>query len=267
MDVVKKKKFRFDYLIISSGSKYALPFKEQDVVLMTRAEHLLERYEKLKKAKRVLVAGGGLVGVELVGEILDKYKDKEIIIVHAKERLLERNNFKAGEYARIYFENNGVEVIFNRRLKNMKGKFCVLDDGKRIDVDMVFLCTGITPNYNFMKNKYKNYLDEKGNISVSSFLNLKNRENIFVCGDVAGVKEEKTAQNAERQAAVVVKNIFALENGLPLKNYQIKQNFLVISLGKYRGILSRGNFVLTGVVPALMKFLIEKKEMVKKLYL
>ena len=73
----------------------------------------------------------------------------------------------------------------------------------------------------------------------------------------------KTAQNAERQAKVVVKNITAMEDKNNLMPYQGKKTPLVVSLGKYIGILDLGNFVITGFLPAFLKYLIEKREMNK----
>ena len=76
---------------------------------------------------------------------------------------------------------------------------------------------------------------------------------------------KKTARNAKRQAEIVIKNIYALERNKKLLVYTCKKTPLVISLGKYNGIYSHGKFVFTGVIPALMKALIEKWEMWKKI--
>ena len=128
---------------------------------------------------------------------------------------------------------------------------------------MAFLCTGITPNYDFMKKSFRDKLNSKGFIKVNEHLQLEGYDNIFAVGDVSNRAEEKTAQNAERQARVVVKNIFALEKNGNLIQYHSKRTPLVISLGKCNGILSFGNFVLTGFIPALLKLFIEKREMRK----
>ena len=58
----------------------------------------------------VLIIGGGLVGVELAGEILWKYgAEKEITIVHAREKLMERNPEKAIRFAENYLKRRGVK--------------------------------------------------------------------------------------------------------------------------------------------------------------
>ncbi|MBS3099273.1 FAD-dependent oxidoreductase [Candidatus Pacearchaeota archaeon] len=257
---IGKQKIEFDYLVIASGSNYNAPFKEQRVVFSMRAEHLKDCYNVLCRARRVLIIGGGLVGVELAGEILDKYDNKEIIIVHSNDRLIERNSRKASDYAENYLKSRGVKILFEERMIDKKGCFCIMQSGKKVRADLVFLCTGIKQNYYFVDKKY---LGERG-IKVNNHLQLIGKKNIFACGDVSDINEEKTAQNAERQADVVYHNICNLEKGKKLCEYKSKITPLVISLGKNKGIFSKRDFVMTGFVPALMKSWIEKWEMYKK---
>ena len=254
----------YDYLVIASGSSYEAPFKEQRVVTATRAAHLRDYYDVLCKSKKVLIVGGGLVGVELAGEILDKYEDKEITIVHSGERLIARNNRKATSYAVDYLRRKGVKILYRQRMIDKKGRFCIMESGKKVEADLVFLCTGIKPNFEFMKGEFRKFLNNNGQIEVNEFLQLRGMDNVFAIGDITGIEEEKTAQNAERQAEVIVHNICNIERRIELCKYRAKVTPLVISLGKYNGILTKGDFVLTGRIPALMKAWIERWEMYKK---
>ncbi|MBI5804292.1 FAD-dependent oxidoreductase [Candidatus Pacearchaeota archaeon] len=261
---LKNKTMKFDYLAICSGSSYNAPFKEQRVVTATRAKHLLDCYETLCDADKVLIAGGGLVGVELAGEIYDRYQDKAVTIVHAKERLMERTTERASSYAENYLRKKGAKFLFDERVvKKTRDKY-VTNKGKKIKADIVFLCTGITPNFDFMKSKLNSCLNKKGCIEVNEHLQLINNKNIFAAGDINDKSEEKTAQNAERQAKVVVKNIIAMEEDKPLLKYKTKKTPLVISLGKHNGLFVYKNFTITGRIPGLLKGMIEKKEMAKK---
>ena len=58
-------------------------------------------------------------------------------------------------------------------------------------------------------------------------MQLEGYNNIFVAGDVASLSMEKTAQNAEKQGKLVVKNIFALEKDSELTKYNVRQTPLV----------------------------------------
>merc|ERR1719461_97429 len=75
---------KFDYLVIATGSAYAFPFKVQK----GKKDNQMKVYEKIAeeidKAKKILIVGGGPVGLELAGEISDKYdKKKEVTILHS----------------------------------------------------------------------------------------------------------------------------------------------------------------------------------------
>ena len=258
---VNGKEILFDYLVICSGSRYEPPFKEQEIVMANRAEYLKNSYEDLKAAKRVVIVGGGLVGVELAGEILDVYKDKEVKIIHAGEKLIDRNSEKAIRYAEKRLVKNGAKILFNEKLKDVRNGFCVTDAGTRLKADLVFLCNGIKPNYEFMP---RGWLNEKHQVKVNWFLQVEGFRNVFAAGDITSIAEEKTAQNAKRQARVVARNILALEYGRDLAEYVSKRTPMVISLGKWSGIYDNGKTVMTGLIPAFMKWAIKKKEVLEK---
>lgn len=258
---VKGKKIRFDYLIIASGSRYDLPIKEQNVIIATRLSRLKSYYEKLCRAKRVLIIGGGIVGVELSAEIATHYKDKEITIVHSGERLMPRNDIKTSSYAENFLGKRGVKIIFNDRVEKVSGKRCVTKNGLKLGADLVFICTGIKLNYEFMKKNFSSKIDSDGNLRVNKYLQLEGQNNIFVAGDVAGIKEEKTAQNAEFHAGRVICNIKCLNKKKRIKEYKSMKRIMVISLGKWDGIIEYGSFVFTGLFPGILKTLVEKREM------
>ncbi len=261
---IGSRKMMFDYLAICSGSTYSSPIKDRDPVMDLRAKNLRSYYDKLCKSKRVLIIGGGLVGIELAGEILSKYEDKKIILVHSKDRLMERNPEKASRYAKRYLEKRGVEIIYNEKVIKGKDKIFSTDRGRKIKSDLAFLCTGIIPNFELMKKNFSSKLNERNQVKVNEYLQLVGERKIFAAGDVNDLNVEKTAQNAQLQAKIVVNNIYALENGRELASYIFKKTPLVISLGKYNGIYCHGNFVFSGFIPALIKVFIEKWEMWKR---
>jgi NADH dehydrogenase FAD-containing subunit len=262
---VGKRKIKFDYLAISSGSKYSFPFKEHDALITSRANRLRNHYEDLHNSKNVLIIGGGLSGVELAAEIATKCHDKKITIVHAMDRLIERQPEKASEYAKRFLEKKGVKIIFNELIKGnrkvrSKENFFT-DRGKKIESDIAFLCVGITPNSDFIRKSFPKLVDKKGYASTDESLNLKGFRNIFVGGDVTDIKEEKTAQNSIEHAKVIASNIINLERGKPLNKYVHKERAMILSLGRHRGILTYKNFVIAGIIPSMIKRHIQNKEM------
>ena len=106
-----------------------------------------------------------------------------------------------------------------------------------------------------------NLLDERGFVKVNDYMQVTGKKNLFAVGDVNNQKEEKTAQAAEAQAEVVIKNILDLENRNSLIKYEHKEKPLVISLGRWHGILTYKHFSYFGMIPGLLKRLIEFKAM------
>ncbi len=262
---VNNQNISFDYLALCSGSTYASPIKESHKVIPLRTKSLSLASERLRKAKSVLLIGAGLVGVELVAEIMEKYPEKKITIVHASSKILERNHPKTRKYVLKYFAKKKVKLILNEKVMSGKGNTYTTNKGTKIKADLTFFCTGITPSSHYLRNSSlkKSLL---GNcIVVSKFLQLQHHLNIFSAGDVNNTSVEKTAQNAEEQAKVIAYNILALEKNIPFKEYQEKSTPLVISLGKNKGIFEYHNIIVTGFLPGILKSFIEWKEMRKYL--
>ena len=258
------KSFDFDYLIIASGSRYEAPIKEHNLIGVARAKELIMYHDKVQKAKNISIVGGGLVGVELAAEICTVYKNKKITIVHSKSELIDRNHSKARKYAKRFLERRGVKILFGEYAHKTKDKEIITRNGKSLESDVSFLCTGVKPNYEFIKGKLSSILDERNYVKVNEFLQVEGYKNILSGGDIANIKEEKTAQAAEKQARVIVKNIVNLEKKNKLEKYSPKKKPMLISLGKYDGILDNGNFAIVGFIPAFLKFFVEWKGMRKR---
>jgi len=261
--IINNKRITFDYLVIGSGSSYGLPIKEEDIVIATRASHLRHSHEDLEKAKTVLIIGGGLVGVELAAEIICHYKNKNITIIHSKDRLIERNKISASTYTEKFLKERGVKILFNEKFIKKVKKEYITDKGTKIKADIVFLCTGIKPNFQLLKNNFKESLNERNQIRVNSYLQAENSKNIFAGGDIVNIQEEKTAQNAEHHAKIIVKNINAIENKESLEEYKVQARPMIISLGKWCGIFIYKNLMFKGILPGILKNIVEFKEMMK----
>lgn len=80
--ILDKETVFFDYLVIASGSSYQSLIKDENVTDNLRSENLSRQALAVKESKDILIVGGGVVGVELAGEIAAKYDDKNITIVH-----------------------------------------------------------------------------------------------------------------------------------------------------------------------------------------
>jgi NADH dehydrogenase FAD-containing subunit len=265
--VVDDRDIPFDYLVINSGSTYQPPFKESRLIGSARGNTLRESYTSIRKAKKIMVIGGGLVGVELAAEIVSHFPGKEVILVHSQSTVISRFPKKAVRYVEQFLRDNGVTVLCGERVVGHKGQMFVTDQNKEIEVDLAFLCTGIQPNSGFMKENYSDCITPLGYVRTNDFLQLQGEviyPNIFVAGDVADVREEKLAQTAEKMAGVVVNNILCMERGKKPEKYTSPLSRpVLISLGKYHGVFVYGNFAVTGPLPALLKEAVEWKTLMR----
>jgi NADH dehydrogenase len=176
---------------------------------------------------------------------------------------MERNPERASQYAKNLLEKKGVHILLGEKVLSLKDNELKTQSGKKIQAELVFACTGIAPNFEFLTTEFHDILNEKRFIKVNAHQQVAGQDHIFAAGDIADIGEEKTAQNAKRQAKIVIENIQRKEKGKELLSYVSKKTPMVISLGKWKGILVRNNKVTTGIFPAILKRIIEKMEMRK----
>lgn len=259
---VRQQNILFDILVIASGSRYNTPIKEKNLVLASRTREFQQYAQKLVYAQTILIIGGGIVGVELAAEIVLHFPGKQLILVHSKEKLMERTPLKAQQYAQQFLQKRGVDIIFDEKVIQHHDHHYQTNKGRKISCNLAFLCTGITPNSEHL-GICSSYLNEKKLLNVNEFLQVEGHSHIFAAGDITAIPEEKTAQAAEQQAAVVAENILRQYQEKPMKAYLPRQKAMVISLGKWDGIFWYHHLVFTGIIPGMLKRLIEWKTMRK----
>lgn len=256
-----KQEINYDYLSITSGTRYNTPIKDPCLVIASRSCELNKYIKKLNKAKNILIIGGGIVGVELAAEIAQKYPEKKIQLVHSHSTLINRTPKRSQRYSQQYLVKAGVSIIFNERVEYNNGKY-ISTAGQEFPGDLIFMCTGVMPNYEHL-GYYTPCLNLEKYLQVNEYLQVKGAENVFAAGDIVALHEEKTAQAAEKQAEIVAKNILHHIYKERLERYEQKTKPMVISLGKNDGIFIYKQFVLTGFIPGLLKRIIEQKTMMR----
>lgn len=251
-------KITYDYLIISTGIKYPIFLDDQENVFTLKSStSAIQINQKIVNAKQVLIIGGGLIGTEIAGELVTKMKDKHVTIVHSKERLIERNPTKASSYAQKFLERKGAKIIFNEKIVRHEGRIFISNKGSQIEADLAIWCAGIRWSPDYLNGFDPQIFTNKGALKVNDHLQLHGFENIFVGGDVCSVSEEKTAQNARIHGSFIVKNMRKLMTNKRIISYKPKKRIMVISLGAWSGILIYGKIVFTGMVPGILKYIVQ----------
>ena len=105
--------------------------------------------------KRVVVVGGGLLGLEAAYGLAKA--GAPVTLIHLMDRLMERQlDVSAAELLKSLVERKGVKVLLNANTARIHGETRVeaieLSDGRRIDADAVIFAAGIRPNVALAKD-------------------------------------------------------------------------------------------------------------------
>jgi nitrite reductase [NAD(P)H] large subunit len=99
--------------------------------------------------KRVVVVGGGLLGLEAAHGLAKA--GASVTLIHLMDRLMERQlDAPAAELLKTLVERKGIKVLLNANTARLHGATRVdgveLTDGRRIEADAVIFAAGIRPN-------------------------------------------------------------------------------------------------------------------------
>jgi NADH dehydrogenase FAD-containing subunit len=191
----------FDYLVLAFGSIQQWPFQANQNEKEKQVNSLQDVNNKIKQAKRVLFVGGGAVGSETAGEFASDFPDKKITLLTNGDRLLSTmDNAFSTRVLNILKEKN-VDVIFNDRVElanveNFKTQRVKTKNGKEIEFDAYFVCTGIKPYKEILENSgLSAWLNPNGYVKVKNTLQVADEKNVFALGDCCdlGPDEPKLA--------------------------------------------------------------------------
>jgi len=107
------------------------------------------------RKKRVVVVGGGLLGLEAAYGLAKA--GTPVTLIHLMDRLMERQlDAPAAELLKTLVERKGIKVLLNANTARVHGEKFVegigLVDGRRIDADAVIFAAGIRPNVALAKD-------------------------------------------------------------------------------------------------------------------
>lgn len=179
---------KFDKLIIATGSKSFLPpiqGNDLENVFTLRNTKDLKRIKKsLKTSKKVVVIGGGLLGLEAAWEF--KLHGAEVVVVDNSSNVLSRQLDKEGsKILQKCIEDSGIEIklegLTEKLLGNKKVEKVVFKDNTSIECDMVVFSVGVRANTNIADNTS---IDIDRGILVNENMQTSVAD-IYACGDVA----------------------------------------------------------------------------------
>jgi NADH dehydrogenase FAD-containing subunit len=129
------KTLSYDILALCSGYYYSEPIKGDTIkVEQDRKKQMQDYYKRIQEANKILVAGGGPAGIEIIGELIHYHPTKQLCVVTKGERLLPHFPVEAAKYAEDYLKKHNVEIHYNVTYTEDYSK----DNG----YDLTFTCLG-----------------------------------------------------------------------------------------------------------------------------
>jgi NADH:quinone reductase (non-electrogenic) len=266
----KRGEMAYDQLVLALGSKtnrdmiprseYAFTFKTLADALLLR-NHVIERFERAdvetdpqQKSQLLtfVVIGGGLVGVELLGE-LTAFVDSitpfyehvnraevRFVLLQAGDRIMPEIEVTLAEYAAgVLSRRHGVELQVNTRVRAIEpGRVHLTEEA--IAADTIVLAAGTVPNP--VAAGLPVQKDKSGRIVVEPTLRCHSHPEVWALGDCASVPASDgspcpgLAQHALRQAKLLAGNIVAALDGRPPRPFAYQSLGVMGSLGRYRGV-------------------------------
>ncbi|MBD8035828.1 NAD(P)/FAD-dependent oxidoreductase [Solibacillus sp. A46] len=280
------KTLQYDTLVVALGSQtgfFGIPGLEENSFVLKSVdeanairEHIEARIKEYAKTKdeadaTIVIGGGGLTGVELVGEIVDhfpkvaekygvQFEDLKIKLVEAGPKILPVFPDNLIERATTSLQKRGVEFITSTPVTGVEGNVIQLKDREPIVANTLVWTGGVAPLPIVGES---GLAADRGKATINDFLQSTSHPEVFVIGDASAhipnpgdrPTYAPTAQVAWQQGEVAGYNIFAQIKGADLKEFKFTNSGTLGSLGRKDGIATIGanNTQLVGLPASLMK--------------
>ena len=253
------------------GSSNALTFKTMADALVLR-NHLIEQFERADAAGdqvtrsgclTVVVIGGGLVGVELLGELTAFADDvlrfyprirREEVCFHlfeAGRRILPEIDDDLAIVAARVLERRGADLRVSTPVRAIEaGRVHVAD--KTIEAGTIVLAAGIVPSV--VASAIPVLHDDRGRIAVDESMRSRSDARVWALGDCASIPGPDgrpypaLAQHTVREARQLAGNIQAVIEGRTPTPFVYNPLGTMASLGHTRAVARVLGVRLTGFV-------------------
>jgi NADH dehydrogenase FAD-containing subunit len=240
-----------DYLVLATGTAYPFPAKFLEDETAVAAARLQRLREDLTRCERVLLVGGGPVGLELAGELTSAFPGLGITVVDQADDVLTTGDFlpELRAAVRTQLAERGVEFVTGAPLAFLPptdvgtyGQFTVeTADRRPVRAQMWFRCFGSRPQTGYLDEDLAASRRPDGRLRVTDTLTVVGQDTVFAIGDITDVPESKRASAALEHAAVVAQNITDLIEGRrPSARYRAAEERIVLPLGPTGGASQLG---------------------------
>lgn len=235
-------KIQYEKLVLATGSAAVMPpiqgADKKGVFLVRKKRDYLESLkDTLLKSEKIVILGGGYIGVEVADELIKS--NKNVTIVEMMDTLLPTMDAEFGNEVKNILSGLGCQIVTSKSIQKILGDNSVtgveLDDGSVIPCDMLIVSCGYKPNLELAKKMNLVVEDGKG-ILVDDYLRTSDK-NIFAIGDCAAKYDYFTgefsnimlASTAMAEGRLVGSNLFSIK---VIRKYQGVLGTFATKIGK-----------------------------------
>lgn len=276
----------YDNLVVALGSQtgfFGIPGLEENSMVLKSVDdanriykHIESKIAAYAKSKNpqdatIVIGGGGLTGVELVGEIVDHFptvarkygvdfNELNIKLVEAGPKILPVLPDDLIGRATESLAKRGVEFLTGLPVTGVEGNKISLKDGSTIEAN-TFIWTGGVAALPLVQESGLEC--DRGKAVIDEYLRSKSHPDVFVVGDASvslpadGGRPiyAPTAQNAWQMGETCGYNLFAMLKVQKLEEFNPINSGTLASLGRKDGVATVGgnNIPLKGLPASLMK--------------
>lgn len=211
----------FDYMVLAPGAKPMLPpikgINNKKIYTLRNINDMdkIKREVTVQGIKNAVVVGGGYVGVETAENL--QHIGINTTLIEAAPNILTPFDSEMANFLEIELVLNKINLMTNKKVVEFEEKnekiFIHLEDGEKVESDIVILSIGVVPDTAFLKDSGIQ-LGTKGHILVNDNLET-NIKGIYAAGDSILVKNYITGEKsviplagpANRQGRIAAGNI------------------------------------------------------------
>lgn len=214
----ERAKIAFDFVVIASGRNRKWPTSPLAYNYKEYMEEMVDFNKNVSECKRIGVIGAGAVGIEIAGDIKNKFVDKDVFLIHPHPQFPpEPLPTEFQKACRKSLEDSGVIVMTEKRVADEAAdRTLTFTDGETLKTDFNYWCNSFRNNTDLLKGDLEKFVTVLNNIHVNEYLQLQMPDeeqplsNVFAIGDLCELPIIKSAGWALYMGRQVANNIISL---------------------------------------------------------
>ncbi|WP_208559294.1 NAD(P)/FAD-dependent oxidoreductase [Marinilactibacillus kalidii] len=290
--MTKKQEFAYDYLVLAMGGepndfgiegvndfgftmwswREAVKIRKHILMTVEKASNISDPIERAQMLHFV-VCGGGLTGIEIMGELLEwkpqleetfslEKNEISLSLVEATATILPALSEKESQRVKQYFEEKQVNLLTNASVTKVTIDTVEIKDQAPLQTNTLIWTAGVQANSTI--GQIEGVFGKAGRLKTVGTMSAEGLKHIYVVGDLVHYEDEngtpipQNAQTAEQTAETAAANILAsLYRDRASKQHENKQKGTIVSVGASYGVgFLMKKIHLKGPVAVIMKHVV-----------